>query len=94
MLTETSSIRGGTTSGILLIKEEEEAFESADESEKEALTIFHEKLGLSHITPDNIEAAYRVGEKQKCHFSPIIVKFVSRKTKAEIIKNRRKLKGS
>ena len=79
---------------LLFMAESANAFESAEESERKALKLFHDKLGLRHIKSEHIEAAHRVGKKNAGKIRPIIVKFVSRKIKQEVIKNRRKLKNS
>lgn len=77
----------------ILFVEETGKSEAAEESEKKVLAVLHDKLGLRHIRSEDIEAAHRVGEKKDGSTRPIIVKFVSRKTKAEVIRNRRKLKN-
>lgn len=79
---------------ILFVGETSNTFESAEESEKKALTVFHDKLGLRNINADHIEAAHRVGVKQAGRIRPLLVRFLSRKTKFDVIKNRRKLKNS
>jgi len=77
---------------LLFVEEEEGKGETAEQSEEKALDIFSQKLGLS-ITPNDIEIAHRIGQKGGKGPRPIIVKFVSRRTKHMIIQNRRKLKG-
>ena len=79
---------------LLFIEESTDSFESAEKSEEKALRVFHEKMGLRYIKPEHTEAAHRVGKKVAGKTRPIIVKFVSRKTKQDVIKNRRKLKNS
>ena len=79
---------------LFLIEESTDSFELAEKSEEKALRVFHDKLGLRYIKPEHIEAAHRVGKKVAGKTRPIIVKFVSRKTKQDVIKNRRKLKHS
>jgi hypothetical protein len=66
--------------------------ETAQDCEKKVLKIIHDKLKLTHITAELIEAAHRVGKKTADYNRPIIVKLVSRKTKQEIISSRRLLK--
>ena len=41
-----------------------------------------------------VDAVHRIGEKKTDSARPIIVRFVSRKTRAEVLRHRRKLKGS
>ena len=68
-------------------------FESAEESERKALQVFHNRLDLKHITPEHIEAAHRVGVKRANSTRPIVVKFLSKnKTMQQVIQKRRKLK--
>ena len=73
---------------VLFIKELVDSFESAEKSEEKALRVFHDKLGPRYIKPEHIEAAHRVGKKVEGKTRPIIVKFVSRKMKQDVIKNR------
>ena len=58
------------------------------------MRVVQDKLGLRCITLEHIETADRVGKKVAGKTRPIIVRFVSRKTKQGVIKNRRKLKTS
>ena len=51
-------------------------------------------LVLRHITPEHLDAVHRIGEKREGRTRPIIVRFVSRKTRLEVLRKRRKLKGS
>ena len=73
---------------LLFIEQSTDSFESAEKSEEKAQRVFHDKLGLRYIKPEHIEAAHRVGKKVAGKTRPIIVKFVSRKTKQDVIKNR------
>ena len=97
-LAEERSERNEQYSGrnikLLFIEQSTDSFESAEKSEEKALRVFHEKMGLRYIKPEHTEAAHRVGKKVAGKTRPIIVKFVSRKTKQDVIKNRRKLKNS
>ena len=68
--------------------------ETPEESEKEALRVFRELLWLKHITPQHLDAVHRVGERKQNAARPIIVRFVSRKTRLEVLRKRRMLKGS
>ena len=68
--------------------------ETQEESEKEALRVFHDLLGLRHITPEHLDAVHMIGEKREGRTRPIIVRFVSRRTRLEVLRKRRKLKGS
>ena len=51
-------------------------------------------LVLRHITPEHLDAVHRIGEKREGRTRPIIVHFVSRETRLEVLRKRRKLKGS
>ena len=64
--------------------------ESVEESEKKILTALHDELGVRHIGSEDIEAAHRVGERKDAGTRQIIAKFVSRETKAKVIRNRKK----
>ena len=77
---------------LLYVPEAAGSFESAEESERKALQVFHNRLDLKHITPEHIEAAHRVGVKRAGSTRPILVKFLSRKTMQQVIQKRRKLK--
>ena len=79
---------------LMFVEESTETVESAEDSEKIALKIFHEKLKLRDIKSADIEIAHRVGKKKDGVIRPIVVKFVSRKTKMKVMKGRRLLKGS
>ena len=50
---------------LLYVPEAAGSFESAEECERKALQVFHNRLDLKHITPERIEAAHRMGEKKK-----------------------------
>ena len=77
---------------LLYVPEAAGSFESAEESERKALQVFHNRLDLKRITPEHIEAAHRVGVKRAGSTRPILVKFLSRKTMQQVIQKRRKLK--
>ena len=70
---------------LLYVPEAAGSFESAEESERKALQVFHNRLDLKHITPEHIEAAHRVGVKRAGSTRPILVKFLSRKTMQQVI---------
>ena len=70
------------------------SFESAEESERKALRVFHRRLGLKHIKSEHIEAAHRIGERKADRTRPLLVKSLSRKTMLQVIQNRRKLKNT
>ena len=76
---------------LLYVPEAAGSFESAEESERKALQVFHNRLDLKHITPKHTEAAHRVGVKRAGSTSSILVKFLSRKTMQQVIQKRRKL---
>lgn len=63
--------------------------------ENEVLSLFNSTLGLS-VTVENIDRCHRVGafNKSRKKPRPIIVKFVSYRTRAMVCASRRKLKGS
>ena len=80
---------------ILFIPEKSgNAQETPEESEKDTQRVFHDLLGLRHITPEHLHAVHMIGEKREGRTRPIIVRFVSRKTRLEVLRKRRKLKGS
>ena len=79
---------------LLYVPEVAGSFESAEESERKALQVFHNRLDLKHITPEHIEAAHRVGVKRAGSTRPILVKFLSSKTMQQVIQKRRKLKNT
>ncbi|KAK6171840.1 hypothetical protein SNE40_018265 [Patella caerulea] len=66
--------------------------ENYSESIQEALKVFL-SIGVS-MTEDQIDIAHRIGTFKPNQNRSIIVKFLSRKYKIFVIKNRRKLKGS
>jgi hypothetical protein len=71
--------------------------ETAAESEKHALNVFHDKLDLKHITSADLDAVHRIGDRKKDNTKgprPIIVRFVSRKTRQQVLQRRKRLKGS
>ncbi|XP_070202810.1 uncharacterized protein [Littorina saxatilis] len=78
---------------LLYIEEPSDHAETGEESEEKVLKVFHDKLKLTNIKPWHIEAAHRVGKRKAGLNRPIIVKFVSRKNKREVIQNRRLLKN-
>jgi hypothetical protein len=72
---------------------EEGSDETVEDTEKIALKIFKERLNLKDLKSGDIEVAHRLGKKKDGQKRPIIVKFVSRKSKNQVIKNRKLLKG-
>ena len=70
--------------------------ETPEQCEETVLKLFHVKLGLSHIKKCDIDAVHRLGQKRSGANSPrgVIVRFISRKTRQEVLSNRRKLKQS
>ena len=58
------------------------------------LAIINEKLKLGHITKQHISVAHRVGQFSKGYQRQVIVRFVSRRHRMEVIQARRNLKGS
>ena len=76
---------------LLYIPEAVSSFELAEESERKALQVFHDRLDLKHTKPEHIEAAPRIGERNADNTSPVLVNFLSRKTVQQVI-HRQKLK--
>ena len=77
---------------IYFVKEPER--ETAQQCQEAVLKLFHEKLGLRHIKERDLDAVHRLGRKTTSATNPraIIVRFISRKTREEVISSRRKLK--
>lgn len=67
--------------------------ESATESERLVCKLFQEKLGVS-VQGKDIDIAHRTGRPVPGKPRQIIVKFMSRKMKEAVMRDRRKLKGS
>ena len=79
---------------ILYVPEKEgQEVETPEESKRLALKVFHDLLGLRNITPLQIDACHRVGEGRQGNIRPLIVRFVSRKVRLEVLKARKRLKG-
>ena len=68
--------------------------ETAEQCEETVLKLFHSKLGLRHIQKSDIDAVHRLGQRKENSTRSIIVRFISRKTRNEVLANRRKLKQS
>lgn len=72
--------------------------ETADQCEDAVLKLFHDKLGLRNIQKKDLDAVHRLGrrEKREGTMPPrgVIVRFMSRKVRDEVIKNRKNLKAS
>ena len=69
---------------ILFVPEKPgKAPETPEESKKEALRVFHELLGLKHITPEHLDAVHRVGERKQNTARPVVGRFVSKKKKKQ-----------
>jgi hypothetical protein len=73
--------------------------ETATDCEKTVLKLFHQNLGLTHIEARDLDAVHRLGRKKKSDVDVngdkgrgIIVRFVSRRTRQEVISKRRLLK--
>lgn len=71
---------------------EEPDNETAAQCEDSVLKVFHDKMNLRHIRKQDLDAVHRLGVKKAGTTRGIIVRFVSRKTRDEVIANRRKLK--
>lgn len=67
--------------------------ETAEETEKLVLNLLHKELQLTSIKSDDISIAHRIGPFRKQQNRPVIVKFVSRKTKTLIMKNKKNLRN-
>ena len=67
--------------------------ETTKDCEEKVLAIINEDLGLNHILATDISIAYRVGMREN-RPRPIIVKFLSRKHKTQVIQKRGLLKWS
>ena len=71
---------------------EEQDNETAAQCEDSVRKDFHDKMNLRHIRKQDLDAVDRLGGKKAGTTRGIIVRFVSRKTRDEVIANRRKLK--
>ena len=67
--------------------------DTAEDCEEKVLVINNEYLGLKHILATYISIAHRVGIREN-RPRPIIVKFMSRKHKTQVIQKRRLLNGN
>ena len=67
--------------------------DTTKDREEKVLAIINEDLGLNHILATDISIAHRVGMREN-RPRPIIVKFLSRKHKTQVIQKRRLLKRS
>ncbi len=67
--------------------------ETADDCEEKVLAIINDELGLNHILSADISIAHRIGVRF-IKPRPILVKFLSRKHKTQVMQKRRLLKGS
>ena len=67
--------------------------ETTKDCEEKVLATIKEDLGLNHILATDISTAHRVGVREN-RPRPIIVKFLSRKHKTQVIQKRRLLNGS
>lgn len=77
---------------LLLFGVPEVSGTSESECEKAALEIFSTKLGVV-VEPGQVERAHRLGKPREKP-RPIIVKFVSYKTRMQVFLEKKKLKGS
>ena len=64
------------------------------ECEDMVLQMIHGNLGLQHISRQHISVAHRVGKFNKGYRRQVIVRFVSRRHRNEVLRARRKLKGT
>ena len=65
---------------------------TAAQCEHSVLNVFQDKMNLRHIRKQDLDAVFRFGGKKAGTTRGIIVRFVSRKTRDEVIANRRKIK--
>ena len=70
---------------------ETEKWETAETSEDKVLAIIRDKLELRHVKSEDIEIVHRVGKRNQKGARAIIARFVSRKVKNEVFRNRKKL---
>ena len=63
----------------------------AETSEDKVLAIIRDKLELRHVKSEDIETAHRVGKRNQKGARAVIVRFVSRKVKTEVFRNRKKI---
>jgi hypothetical protein len=68
--------------------------ESVHQCQETVIKLFHNKLGLKDISKKDLDAVHRLGPKNTGKTRGIIVRFVNRQTRDEVIQNRRKLKKS
>jgi hypothetical protein len=66
--------------------------ETVQQCEEKVLKLFNEKLGLKHITDKDLDAVHRLGKKKDEEPRPVIVGFISRKVRNQVIGKRRLLK--
>ena len=69
-----------------------DARETQHQTEAKVISLLRNKMNIT-IDPCDIEACHRLGVFSRDADRPVIVRFVSRKTKIAAITNRRKLKG-
>ena len=70
---------------------ETEKWETAETSEDKVLAIIRDKLELRHVKSEDIEIAHRIGKRNQKGARAVIVRFMSRKVKNEVFRNRKKL---
>ena len=73
--------------------EETEKWETAETSEDKFFAIIRGKLELRHVKSEDTEIVHRVGKRNQKGAQAIIVRFVSRKVKNEVFRNRKKSHG-
>ena len=88
----------GRNYNVRIFHVQEPENETIDQCEDTVLKLLHDKLGLRHIQKKDFDAVHRIGqkknEKNENINRSIIVRFMSRKTRNEVLANRRKLKQS
>lgn len=77
---------------LRVFKVPEQPEESATDCIKKVCAIFSDSVGVP-TKPCNIEVAHRVGRRSSSKPRPILVRFMDRKIRDQILTNRRKLKG-
>ena len=71
----------------------EDEKESWEQTEKKVRDVISERLNIS-VTEQMVERAHRTGKRNPGRDRPIVCKLLSDKTKSEILKNCKKLRGS
>lgn len=84
----------GRNYNIRIFHLDEPENETQEECEDTVLKLLHTKLGLMHVKKSDFDAVHRLGQKKENNTRGVIVRFISRKIRSEVLSNRRKLKQS